>query len=110
MTNSTMRDNVCVLAIEGELNKTTVDQFRELVDEAVGNVAHDFVIDFADCTGVDSVGLEALTQLHRECQERLGMCKICTLSEPIEKVMEVTRLDKQLESCVTLEEAIAALN
>lgn len=110
MTNKTMRDNVCVLAVEGELNKATVDQFRELVDSAVAESAHDFVIDFADCTGVDSIGLETLTQLHRECQERLGMCKICTLSEPLEKVMEVTRLDKQLDMCVTLDEALEALN
>ncbi|GJM25846.1 MAG: anti-sigma factor antagonist [Phycisphaerae bacterium] len=110
MTSSTMRDNVCILAIEGELNKTTVDQFRELVDAAVVENTPDFVIDCTDCTGVDSVGLEALTQLHRECQERLGMCKVCTLSEPMEKVMEVTRLDKQLELCVTLDEALAALS
>ncbi|HNO77487.1 MAG TPA: STAS domain-containing protein [Phycisphaerae bacterium] len=110
MTNSTMHDNVCVLAVEGELNKSTVDQFRELVDQAVVGDIRDFVVDFADCTGVDSVGLEALTQLHRECQERLGMCKLCTLSEPIEKVMEVTRLDKQLDLCVTLDEAMTSLS
>ncbi len=110
MTTSTIQDNVCVLTIEGELNKSTVGQFQELVDAAVVESTHDFVIDLVDCTGVDSAGLEAFTQLHRECQERLGMCKICTLSESLEKILEVTRLSKQLELCVTLEEAMAALN
>lgn len=110
MTTVTKQDNARILAIEGELNKATADQFKELVDAAFAESAHDFIVDFVDCTGIDSVGLEALTLLHRDCQERLGMCKLCTLSDSLEKVMEVTRLDKELQLCVTLDEALAALN
>ncbi|NOX57517.1 MAG: STAS domain-containing protein [Planctomycetes bacterium] len=109
MTNLTKQGDACILAIEGELNKTTAGQFQELVDEAFGEDAHDFVVDFVDCTGVDSVGLEALTQLHRNCQERLGICKLCTLNDSLEKVMEVTRLDQELGMCVTLDEALSTL-
>lgn len=109
MTTATQQDNVCILAIEGELNKSTSDQFKDLVDSALADNAHDFVVDFVDCTGLDSTGLETLTWLHRNCQERLGMCKLCTLSDSLEKVMEVTRLDKDLDLCVTIEDAMAAL-
>ncbi len=109
MTTLTKQGDICVLAIEGELNKATVDQFQSLVDECVGADARDFVIDFLDCTGVDSMGLEALTRLRRDCEERLGMAKLCTLSESMAKVFEMTRLDKQLDICVTMEEALAAL-
>ena len=109
MTTLTRQNDVCILGIEGELNKATVDQFREVVDECFADDARDFIIDFVDCTGADSRGLETLTWLNREAQERLGMAKLCSLSEALEKVLEITRLDKQLDICVTLEEAVAAL-
>ena len=109
MTTLTRQDDVCILAIEGELNKATVEQFRELTEQCFAEDARDFVVDFADCTGVDSKGLEALTWLNREAQERLGMAKLSMLSEAMEKVMEITRLDQQVDIRVTLEEALAAL-
>lgn len=109
MTTLTRQNDVCVLAVEGELNKATVGQFQQLVDECLGQDARDFVVDLLDCTGVDSPGLEALTRLTRTCQENLGMAKLCNLSESMEKIMELTRLNQALDLCVTLEEALAAL-
>ncbi len=109
MTKLTQHGDVCVLAIEGELNKTTAGQFRQLVDECQQKDARDFIVDFTDCTGVDSAALEMLTQLKRECEERLGMCRLCMLSDTLEKILEMTRLDGELEASTTVEEALAAL-
>ena len=109
MTTLTKNGDTHVLTIEGELNKSAVADFQKLVDQAVGEDARDFVVDFTDCTGLDSTALEALTRLHRETQERLGMCKLCMLSETMEKIFEITRLNSELDICVTFEEALAAL-
>lgn len=109
MTTLTQQGDVSILTVEGELNRPAVAQFRGLVDECLGHDARDFVVDLVECTGVDSAGLEALTGLNRQCQERLGMLKLCALSDMLEKIVEITRLDRQLDICVTLEEALAAL-
>ena len=109
MTTLTKKGDICVLTIEGELNKATVEQFEALVAESASEDARDFVVDFTDCTGVDSMGLEALTRLRRSCEENLGMVRFCMLSETMTKILEITRLDKKLELCITLEDALAAL-
>jgi anti-anti-sigma factor len=109
MTTLTRQDDACILAVEGELNRTSVDQFRGLVQQCLDDNAHDFVVDLIECTGVDSAGLEAFTWLSRTCQERLGMAKLCAPSDALEKILEITRLKQQLEVCITLEEALAAL-
>ncbi|HRX83526.1 MAG TPA: STAS domain-containing protein [Phycisphaerae bacterium] len=109
MTTLTREQDVCVLGVEGELNKATVSQFQELVDQCLAQDARDFVVDLLDCTGIDSAGLETLTRLNRTCQEKLGMAKLCNLSESMEKIMEITRLRNELDQCVTLEDALAAL-
>jgi len=109
MTTQTRSGDICILTVEGELNKATVDQFQELVDACLQQDARDFVIDLRDCTGVDSRGLEALTRLNRTCQEKLGMARLCCLTETMAKILEVTRLRETLEACKTQAEAIAAL-
>jgi anti-anti-sigma factor len=109
VTTLTRQNDVCVLAVEGELNKVTVGQFQQLVADCLADDARDFVVDLLDCTGMDSRGLEAITQLDRTCQEKLGMAKLCNLSETMEKIMEITRLTEQLDLCITREDAIAAL-
>jgi stage II sporulation protein AA (anti-sigma F factor antagonist) len=109
MTTLTRQKDVCVLSLEGELNKATVDQFQQLVDECLVKDARDFVVDLADCTGIDSRGLEAITLLNRTCQEKLGMAKLCNLNKTMEKIFELTRLNNDLDLCATLEEALAAL-
>jgi len=109
MTTLTRTNDVCVLAVEGELNKATIDQFQRLVDSCLTENAHDFVVDLLDCTGIDSRGLETLTQLNRTCHEKLGMAKLCNLNDAMKKVLEITRLNDQLDVCTTLDEAMAAL-
>lgn len=109
MTTLTKKGDVCVLTIEGELTKATVDQFQQLVDQCLLEDARDFVVHCAECSGVDSKGLEAITQLHRSCQEKLGMAKVCELSATVDKVLEITRLNAELDICESLEEALAAL-
>lgn len=80
-----------------------------MAERSMGSAGGDFVVDLVDCTGMDSAGLEALLWLSRTCQERLGMLKLCALSEALEKVLEITRLNQRLETCVTLDEAVSAL-
>jgi anti-anti-sigma factor len=109
MTTLTRQGDVCVLTVEGELNRTSVGEFQTLVDRCLIEDARDFIIDFADCTGADSAALEALTWLTRECVDRLGMCKLCNLSDTLETILRITRLDGQLGMCVTMDEALAAL-
>ena len=109
MTTLTKQGDACILAVAGELNRASVEQFRELADSCLPSDARDFLVDLVDCTGVDSVGLEALTWLNRTCQERLGLAKLCAPSDTFEKILEMTRLKQQLDVCTTLEEAFAAL-
>ena len=97
---------VCVLTIDGELSRFNVNEFRKLVEQALAGDGRDFVVDFAEATGIDSAGLEALTWLKWECDERLGMIKLCSLSAALRKILEVTRLDRKFELHKRLDETL----
>jgi len=99
-------DNVCVLTIDGELSDANVKELRNHVEQSFAGDGRDFVVDLAETTGIDSAGLEALTWLKRECDERLGLMKLCNLSDAMKKIFEMTRLDRRFEQYEFTDEAL----
>jgi len=108
-TTLTQHDDVSVLSVDGELMTPTVGQFRRLVEQCRQRDTRDFVVDLSRARGLDSAGLEALTALQRECEEQLGLLKLCGLSETLRKIMEMTRLDRRFDCQPTLADALAAM-
>lgn len=98
--------NVCVLAIDGELTEADAEEFCHLVEQTLARDERDFVVDFAEATVIDSAGLEALTWLKRECDERLGLMKLCNLPDALKKILEMTRLHHQFEQYEFVDEAL----
>ncbi|MFQ5591654.1 MAG: STAS domain-containing protein [Phycisphaerae bacterium] len=107
MSVTTVRKgSVCVVSVDGALTSDCVEQFGEQVRQAFADGAHDFVVDMSEATGINSKGLEALTRLRRECDERLGMIKLCSLSPVLKKILEITRLTGRFEQYEALPEAL----
>jgi anti-anti-sigma factor len=98
--------NVCVLVVEGDLVGANVQHFRDLVQQACAADSRDFVVSFDEAATIDSEGLEALTWLKRECDERLGMVKLCHLSDRLVKILEMTRLNRQFDRYAFFDEAL----
>jgi len=103
---ATTNGSVCVLVVDGEFTGPNVKRFRELVRQAVDGEGNDFVVDFANVTGIDSEALEALTCLKREREEDLGMVKLCHQSDVMKKIFEMTRLNRQFEAFDHLDDAL----
>ena len=107
--NAKEEGDACVLSIDGEFAGATVTEFCRVVEQSLAGDGRDFVVDLAETTGIDSTGLEALTWLKRECDERLGLMKLCNLSDAMKKILEMTRLSRQFEQYEFLDEALKTL-
>ena len=99
-----------VLTVDGELVAATVGEFRRLVEQCRKRDGRDFVIDLEHATAVDSAGLEALTALKRECDECLGLVKLCGLDDTLRKILEMTRLDRSFDVRADVKQALAVLD
>ncbi len=102
---ATQEGNVCLLTIDGELIGANVKQFCDLVQQAFATDSRDFVVDFGKATAIDSEGLEALTWLRRECDEQLGIVRLCHLSGRLRKILVITRLNRKFEQYDLRDEA-----
>lgn len=108
-TTLSQQGEVNVLTVDGELVAQTVGQFRRLVEQCRERDGRDFIVDLQAARTADSVGLEALTALQRECEERLGLLKLCGVNQTVRKILEMTRLDHRFDCCPDLAAALAAL-
>ena len=87
--------DITLLKVTGDLAGTNAEELRNVISECLAQGRHDYVIDLIDAPNCDSAGLEALTWLERECAERLGIVKLCGLSESFTKILEITRLSER---------------
>ena len=86
-----------ILKVDGDLAGVNAQELRVKATESLnaGNV--DFLVDLADSPGCDSQGLEALTWLCGESQERLGIVQLREVGETFRKILQITRLGELFE-------------
>jgi anti-anti-sigma factor len=99
---------VTVIAIVGDINADSVGRLNTAVLSAFSAEARDFVIDLGKATSIDSAGLEALTALHRQCEEQLGMVRLAAANVTVRKILEITRLDRQFTLHDDVEDAVGS--
>ena len=100
---------VNVLGVDGELVSATVGEFSRLVEQCRKRDGRDFVVNLQHATAVDSAGLEALTALQRDCDERLGLLKLCGLNDRLRKILEMIRLERVFDCQPDVKTALATL-
>jgi anti-anti-sigma factor len=100
-------DKVCVLGLQGDLVGDEPSMIRKVVDDAMNNrQIADFVVDFANCSFVDSQGLETLLWVKRRSDQLFGRVKLIHVDDNCRKILEVTRMDSRFESCLDLASAL----
>ena len=91
-------NNVCVIAVEGDLTSEGSKELRKAAEERVERLRIvDFVVDFERSGFVDSEGLETLLWLKRRCEDLFGQIKLVNLDENCRKILEITRLEHRFE-------------
>lgn len=106
---STIAGDVTVFKIIGELNGDSKSKLNAAVSKAFGEQRRDCVLDLSEVTVVDSAGLEQITAIQRQCEEELGMARVCGADETLRKIFEMTRLNRQFEMFDSVDEALASL-
>ncbi len=89
-TNTTA--DVTLIKIDGDLAGINAEDLRAAVEACMAEGVRDFMVDLTDAPSCDSAGLESLTWFQRQCEDRLGLLKLCGLSPTFLKILEITRL------------------
>jgi len=99
-------NNVIVLEMRGELGGDSIDMFRQAVSSAVAERKAGVVLDMSQVSFIDSEGLEQLLWSRDHCRENKCQLKLAALDETCAKILEITRIEKELECYAELAEAV----
>lgn len=71
--------------------------FRAEINNLIDENVVDFIFDFSICEFIDSTGLGALVSIYKKCVEKNGSVKLNCLKPAVQKLFNLTRLDKVFE-------------
>lgn len=98
------------VSVDGELDHSTAGELRSalasVLDEGSGSV----LVDFSDCTFIDSTGLSLLVEAKRRLSEEQRSFGVCCAPADLKRLLEMTGIDEAVGLFETRDEAISALN
>ena len=86
------QDDRLVLRVAGRLDAENAGELARAVEEEIRRGRHALVLDLDEVGFLSSAGIRVLFEIHRAAQAVGGRCPIRTASEPVRKVLELTRL------------------
>ncbi|MBW8016379.1 MAG: STAS domain-containing protein [Planctomycetes bacterium] len=99
-------NDVTVVELHGDFTSEFSKPFEDAVKEVIQQGAAGIVLDMTHISFIDSLSLEQILWLRDYCNDKLRQLKIAGLDETCEKILSVTRLEKQLDTYEELSEAV----
>ena len=100
------RGGVSVMHCGGSLDADSIAAFKKVAYDLVDKGSTRLVVDCANLTFVDSMGLGVLISLLRRARQSQGDVKVAALTDDVKTIFEITRLHRLFEVCADLNTAI----
>ena len=101
------KDGITICNIGGEININTSPQLRKSFESFVEAKTTKIVVDFSQVSYIDSSGLATFIELLQRLKKVGGTFRICSMSQKVKNIFEVTKLYKLFEIFDTREAALS---
>ena len=102
-------DAIAVLKISGDLTADQVDAFRRSCQDRFEAGIQHVVLNMEHMSFIDSAGLEALLWILEAAAEHGGQLRLVRPDPIVDKILEISRLDKRFNIHDTIESAAKSL-
>jgi anti-anti-sigma factor len=104
-------NGILIVGIEGQIRISTQNEFKEFFSRLVEeNSSGTVILDMAGIGYINSAGIGMIVDSFRKFRENGGRFVLCSLMPDIEKLFEVTKLNRFIEIYPSEEEAIKKIN
>jgi len=103
------QDDVLSADVGGRIDGSSAAQFEEAIRTAIEDSDRAVIMDFEKLVYISSAGLRAILLTAKSLQSRDAKLVLCSLSEQIREVFEISGFDKVLAIHPTRAAALAAL-
>jgi anti-sigma B factor antagonist len=98
-----------VLAVAGDVDLYVAGELKDRLAEAADSGTKTLVLDFTEVTFVDSMGLGVLVGGMKQLRAVGGELQLVVSSPEVQRILEITRMDRVIPLHETLADALAAV-
>ncbi|MFE5141335.1 STAS domain-containing protein [Streptomyces fagopyri] len=106
ITQTTTAAGIRALVLDGEIDHDNAEQLRQSLRVDADGPAR-FVLELSAVTFMDSTAISVLIVANNAAEEASGWIRLAAMSEPVQRVVEIVRLDTVLTCYPTLCQALA---
>jgi len=107
-TRRYIKDGCTVLALTGEIDEASATQLRQELEAAIDQQRDKVVVDLSEVVFMDCSGIGELVQALRRTGWEPGSICLTGPTEPVRRVLELTRVGTVCPIFESLEQAVAA--
>jgi anti-anti-sigma factor len=104
-----MADDVCILQPAGRLDSGSGPQFEDRIAKAMAGDTDKLLLDLAGLEYISSAGLRIVLHTAKQMKAKGGRLVLCSLSDQIREVFDISGFSSILDICVSRDEAMARL-
>ncbi|HEY4779382.1 MAG TPA: STAS domain-containing protein [Solirubrobacterales bacterium] len=111
-TASRLDDGVRIVSVRGELDLGTASDLEAPLEDAISSGDASVLIDLSECEFIDSTGIALIVRAWQRLDrtaEGSGRVVICSASDQVRRVLEITGLELSIPIHASRDEALAAL-
>ena len=97
-----------VIKTDARIDGTNAREFQDDLQAAIEETDRSVILNFEDLTYISSAGIRVILMVAKTLQRREGVIALCSLSEALREIFEISGFDKIIAIHPTLEDALAA--
>jgi anti-anti-sigma factor len=107
--NTEREGDTLVAKAEGRIDGTNAREFQDDLDSVIEEGDRAVILNFQDLMYISSAGIRVVLMTAKTLQRREARFALCSLSEPVREIFEVSGFDKIIPIHASQDEAISAL-
>ncbi len=97
---------VLICRLEGEININTSPELRKSFDRMMRDNEKKVIVEFSGISYIDSSGLATLIEMYQRLKRNGGRLRLCSMTQKVRDIFEITKLTKLFEIFPNLTEAL----
>ena len=107
--NAERQGDTLVAKAEGRIDGTNAREFQDDLDSVIEEGDRTVILNFEDLMYISSAGIRVVLMTAKTLQRREARFALCSLSEPVREIFEVSGFDKIIPIHASQADAISAL-
>jgi anti-sigma B factor antagonist len=103
-------DGITLVILHGEVGTETVNQFKDRIDQIIGDGHVKLILDLQEVRYLNSMGLGVVAAAYKKLKKSKGDLKLLNPSPEVQELFELTRLAKVFEIFDSEENAIRSFS